>query len=114
MVKLNVSIKDLLIKTILTTNSTKHYYQKTFPNSKYKLKTILDKIFFILRYGCPWNSINKYTSIYYHFQRFCQEDIFRRTYENIVKNYIKQNNSSIHIIDTSVIYNRHGCFHSLK
>ena len=74
----------------------------------------LDKIFYVLRYGIPWRAINcdklHHTTYHKFFQKLVKLNIFKLTYEILVKIHCKQNPETIKklFIDSSMIKNING------
>ena len=55
------------------------FYKKHYPNSKYTLSNILHEILFVLKTGISWRNLRSHIhwkSIYFHFQRFVESDIY--------------------------------------
>lgn len=108
---INISFIDILTKIILSNKNIKQFYIKSFPNSKYSLKSILSEILFILKTGISWrdcrSNIN-YQSIYYHFKRFVKFGIFKKLFINLRSTFIRSNKTNVQIIDSTFIMNKYG------
>lgn len=88
-------------------------------NSLYSLSDIMSAIEYILYTGASWRSLNlpafngryKWQSIYHHFYKFSQANIFQNVYFELLDNYFK-NNASTKLkylsIDTSFIKNEYA------
>ena len=111
MLKLSYNIIDELKKTIMKTKGIKNYYNKLYPNSKYQLKNIISDIITYLKNGSSMKNtklITHYQTLNYHLQRFKKHDIFKKTYNRILKNNKLYETTKYLITDTSFINNCNG------
>ena len=114
MININISFKKYLKNIILTNNKINKYYINKFPNSKYNLDDILDGILFILKTGISWRdstSMINWNSLYFHFKRFVDNDIFKKMFLKLRKKYIDscdEKHLNIQIVDSSFIMNKFG------
>jgi len=110
--KLNISLAETIKKIIDNDPVLGNLYKKVHPHTKYSLDDILDELLYFLKTGCSWcdlrSKINKNT-LYWHFHRFSENNIFLKTFHFIRDHYLKICNSSIQIIDTTCIWNKFGC-----
>jgi transposase len=109
--KTTTSFKKLLTNTILQNADIGHLYQKMHPNSKYKLDDILEEIIYVLKTGISWRnlrSIIPWKSIYFHFQRFVKNGIFKSLYLLLRNKYFANNKTHVQIIDSTFIANKCG------
>lgn len=84
---------------------------KSHQNTKYKIDDILDKIFFVLKTGISWRNLRStinWKSVYFHFQRFVKNDIFKTFYLQLRNKYFSNNKTNIQIIDSTFIMNKYG------
>lgn len=81
--KIDCSILFLLEEFIINHSFLKKYYNPDYykHKKKYSLKEILENIFIVLNSGISWNMMPNGSSIYYHYKRFYEYDIFRKIYE---------------------------------
>lgn len=88
-------------------------------NSKYSLTAILNVIEYVLITGASWRSLNlaifnqnyKWQSIYYHYNKFSEANVFQNIYINLLNKYCKHALSSkLKYIstDTSFIKNEYA------
>lgn len=100
--KLNVSFNDVFKNTILTSKTIGKNYKHTYPNSKYTLNDIINELIYVLKTGLSWrmlrSDINSKT-LYWHFQRFIDANIFERLFKHLRNLFIKNNSTDIQIID---------------
>jgi len=110
--KLNISIIGLLKETILKNKIIGHTYINIYGNTKYSLDDILNEIIYVLKTGVSWrqlrSSIN-YNTLFWHFNRFVKNNIFKSAYDNLY-NYYLTKIKSINgiIIDSSFVQNKLG------
>ena len=72
-------IKNFIKEIIICDKYIKHYYNKTYSNTKYTLDQIIDDIIYILKMGISWRNLRssiKWQSVYFYYQRFVNNDIF--------------------------------------
>jgi transposase len=111
MIKIKCSFFDLLKNEILTNNKIKKYYFKNYSNTKYKLDDILNGILFVLKTGVSWRdskSIVNWQSLYFHFQRFVEFQIFLKLFLKLRSKFMKNNSTNVQIIDSTFILNKFG------
>jgi len=108
--KIDCSILFLLEDFIINHFFLKKYYDPEYytHKKKYTLKEILENIFFILNSGISWNLMPNGSSIYYHYKRFYEHNIFKKIYEKILNKYLKISEKELIITDTTFIYNING------
>ena len=96
-----------LLYTVLNNNKLGRKLKNDFDS-------YLDKIFYVLQYGIPWRAIEctklHYTTYHKFFQKLVELNIFKITYEILVKVYCKHNPEKIKtlFIDSSMIKNING------
>jgi transposase len=112
MVQINLSFNKFLKDIILNDFNIKKYYNKKFPNTKYTLDSIIEGILYVLKTGIAWRDFIhhsiKWNSLFFHFNRFVQYDIFKKTYIKLKSSYLKINKDDLFIIDSSFILNKYG------
>lgn len=102
------------LKTVIMNNLIiGEYYKKKSPNTKYSLDQIIENIIYVLKTGISWRNLNinpniKWQTIYFHFNRFIKNNIFKTFFFNLRNKYIKTQNSAIKLIDSSFILNKYG------
>ena len=114
-------INKLLIKSIINNikNNTKLYnsYNFTYSTQIYSLPVIIEKIILFIKVSSPWRLFDnfctdiKWQSLYYHFNKLQHHDIFKMTYTDLLKKYLrKKTNKKLSLIytDTSVINNKYN------
>jgi transposase len=112
--QLNISYKECIKAHIIKNN---HYKQNH--NSLYTLDDILNVIEYVMITGASWRSLNlpifngkiKWQSIYYHFNKFCKLDIFKKVYLELLDTYFKSNKSGklkYLSVDTSFVKNEYA------
>ena len=112
--KLNITFKDHIKSHILNNNLF-----KTNHNSKYTLDEVLNVIEYILITGASWRSLKlpifngmyKWQSFYYHYDKFCKNNVFEKAYLDILETYFKNDKSKklkYLSIDTSFIKNEYA------
>ena len=83
-----------------------------FISKTHSLDDIITEIIYVLKTGISWRNLRlhiNYNSIYYHFKRFVNNNIFIDAYNSILNSYlqkIKKINGII--IDSSFIQNKFG------
>jgi transposase len=111
MIKLNLSIIEIIKKVILSNvNLTKFYFKKS-PSSKYNLELILSEIIYVLKTGLSWNNLRSTInpkSLYWHFNRFVKNNIFHDTFIYLRNKYSESNKTNIQIIDSTFVMNKFG------
>ena len=111
MTKINISFKDYLKDIIEKNKNISYFYKNIFPNTKYNLSDIIDGILYILKTGICWRDYKgsvKWNSLYFHYQRFVDNDIFKKLYIKLRSIYLKNNSSNVYIVDSSFIMNKYG------
>jgi len=101
----------MLKNYILANKSIGKFYSIKHPNSKYKLEDLLDDIMFVLKTGIAWRDLKstiKWQSVYFHFKRFVQFNIFKMFFNKLRRMYIKSFKCNILLIDSSFISNKYG------
>jgi len=111
MIKLNLSIIDIVKQTILHNQILAKFYSNTFPNSKYSLDLILSEIIYVLKTGISWRNLRSQinpNSLYWHFNRLVKNNIFRDSFIYLRNKYSELNKTDIQIIDSTFIINKFG------
>lgn len=111
MIKITSSFKDSIKSVILNCKHIKNFYIKKHTNSKYSLDDILDEIFYVLKTGISWRNVRSHInwhSIYFHFKRFVDNNIFKTFYLKLRAKYFSNNKTDIQIIDSTFIANKYG------
>lgn len=106
-----LSFKSFIIQAIIKNPNIGKFYSKKQTNSKYKLADIIDDIIYVLKTGIPWRALKSHInwrSVYFHFNRFVNNDIFKQLYLDIRLKYFINNKTSIQIIDSTFISNKYG------
>jgi hypothetical protein len=91
MVRVSVSFIKSIKHIILSNKNIKHFYTKLYPNTKYSLDDILNDIFYVLKTGISWRELRSsvnWQSVYFHFQRFVEFNIFKLFYLQLRKNIL--------------------------
>lgn len=102
-----------ILKKIINNSPLKHHYDYTYHTQKYSLDDILVSILYVLKTGIAWRYcpyIN-WNTVYKHFRNLSKLDIFKSTYVELLRKYIKKTPSrklKIQITDTTVIKNKYG------
>ena len=101
-----------IIKKIILKNK---FLSKSFtcdhPNSKYSLDFIISEIIYVLKTGISWRNLRSsinWNTLYWHFKRFVNHNIFYKTFNFLRKKYYKNNKTNIQIIDSTFICNKYG------
>ena len=101
MVQINLSFNKFFKDIILNDFNIKKYYNKKFPNTKYTLDSIIEGIIYVLKTGIAWRDFIHYSikwnSLFFHFNRFVQYDIFKKTYIKLKSSYLKTNKDNLFI-----------------
>lgn len=108
---ININFITELKSIILNSRKIGKYYKKKYPNQKYNLENILKYIVYVLKTGISFRNIIspiKWTSIYFHYNRFIKAHIFQRLFNKIRKKYTKNKKLKILSIDASFIANKFG------
>lgn len=111
MIKLNCSFKDMIKHFILTHSKLKHFYLKSYSNSKYSLDVIINDILFVLKSGVSWRDSRSsihWLSLFWHFRRFIQFNLFSSLFYNLRYFYSTQHHIDSQIIDSTFILNKFG------
>ena len=101
------------MKNIILNSSIKNTYNKTHTHTKYPLDLIINELLYFLKSGVSWNLLRspiKYKTLYWHFTKFVQNNIFLKLYNKIRSSYINKYIST-HcslLIDSTNIYNKYG------
>lgn len=106
-----ISFKTLLIETITKNSNIKHLYINKQTNTKYSLQDIIDDIIYVLKTGIPWRSLKSkvnWQSVYFHFKRFVDNNIFKQLYLDFRFKYFTNSKTNIQIIDSTFITNKFG------
>ena len=99
--KLNISIIEIIKKIILQNQNLSPYYSHKFPNSKYELDNILTEIIYVLKTGISWRNLRSninYNTLFWHFNRFTSNNIFRDAFY-----YLRNIYSSKNKLDTLIV-----------
>lgn len=115
---LKVSFIDLIEKEILM-KFPKNYSYK-FHAQKYPLKRIITGIINVLKYSLPWTY--QYEGIcgktlYYHFRRFSENNIFKEIYQKLLKKYSSYNphrKFRFILLDSTMIINQNGTHMAMR
>jgi len=96
-------------------NKSKLYknYNFSYHTQKYKLKDIVTKIMYCLHKCKDWRQLGiGWNNIYKHFIKLSLIGIFKNTYLELLKMYIKKHKTSLKIVslDTTTVYNKYGYF----
>lgn len=101
-----------IIKTIIFNDKNlKYFYTKKFIHSKYNIDNILNDILYVLKMGVSWRNVRssiKWQSLYWHFKRLSDNNIFKKSFNYFRDKYMKNNNTNIQIIDSTFILNKFG------
>ena len=87
------------------------FYINAQTNTKYKLDSVLCDILYILKTGISWRDLRsniKWTSAYWHYQRFIKRNIFKKLYFRVRNKALYKFNTNVLLIDSSVIVNKYG------
>jgi len=109
--KLNLSIIDVIKQTIFKNPILLKYYSHKFPNSKHDLDFILSEIIYVLKTGISWRNLRSrinYNTLYWHFNRFVKNNIFRDSFVYLRNKYSDFNKTDIQIIDSTFVMNKFG------
>ena len=101
------SIKNIIFKDSVIGK----FYLNSQTNSKYSLNDILVDILYVLKTGIAWRDVRssiKWTSVYWHFKRFTERNIFKKLYLKFRNKTIKKVNIDTLLIDSSIICNKYG------
>ena len=105
-----------IIKKVILTSPIKNSYTYKYHNQKYELNDIINEIIYVLKTGISWRNIRgiiKWQSIVYHFNKFRDNGIFKKSLNKLLKIYkkdIKKKNID-YLTDTSFIKNNIGIDH---
>jgi hypothetical protein len=108
---INISFITVLKQTILNNKTLAKTYTINHPNSKYNLDDVINEIIYILQTGIAWRKyrgIFNFNTLYWHFSRFVNHEIFKKTFIKLRNKYIKLYSPTIQCIDTSFIQNKCG------
>lgn len=89
----------------------KQNYNFSLHTQKYKLKTIITKIFYVLYKAKNWRQLGDgWNNIYKHFIKLNKFKFFEKTYFDLLKKYLTTNKKSLKLvsIDTTIVYNKFG------
>ncbi len=107
-----LKLEEIIYNTIINNKNIGHYYVNNYISKKHSLHTIINEIIYVLKTGISWRNLRSsinYNSIYYHFKRFVDNNIFIDAYNDIFKLYLnKIKNINGIIIDSSFIQNKYG------
>lgn len=107
--KLDTKLINILDQKIMNSDKYKKHYNNTYSQQKYTLKTILQKIFYVLYKGRTWDSLGSgYSNVHTHFKRL--KKLFTASYTELLQKYLKLNKRSLKIVsvDTTIILNKNG------
>ena len=107
-----LSFREILETTILN-SSISNSYTHTYHHQKYELRELLDDIIYVLKTGISWRNIRgniRWQSLAYHFNKFCEANIFNKSYKKLLKIYKRNMKKAdiIYLTDTSFIKNNVG------
>ena len=110
---MNFNIQNELKKIILATNKLRDTYNKKHTNSKYTIDLIISEILFFLKSGNSWKTFRSpinYKTLFWHFNKFVQNNVFKRLYTKIKNNYLKKyiRDDVTLLIDSTTIFNKGG------
>jgi len=128
MVTVNLNFIKYLKYFILNDVKIGKFYNIIHPHSKYLLDDILIRILYILKTGLCWRSLDHFyfnnkivkwksgrsriyavrKSVYFHFCRFVNNNIFKKLFMKLRTQYIQNNKIHIQIIDSTFILNKNG------
>lgn len=107
-----LKIEDIIYDTILKNKNMGHFYTNNYISKKHSLNDIITEIIYVLKTGISWRNLRShinYNSIYYHFKRFVNNNIFIDAYNSILNSYLQKiKNINGIIIDSSFIQNKFG------
>ena len=106
----NIDIVQIIKDVIMRTDKLKYTYSKKHPNSKYTLDFIINELIYVLKSGVSWRDLRSeinYNTLYWHFKRFNNCDVFQRAF-TICRNRVMKKKLGIIIIDTTIISNKYG------
>ena len=108
-----LDIKIELKNIILKTKSLKNTYEKTHTNSKYTLDLIIHELLYFLKSGVSWRMLRSpinYKTLFWHYRRFVENNIFARLFNKIKQVYLKKyiDDQCSLLIDSTIIYNKYG------
>ena len=107
-----LKLEDIIYNTIIKNKIIGHYYTNNYISKKHDIKKIISEIVYVLKTGISWRNLRSsinYNSIYYHFKRFVDNNIFINAYINIFNLYLNKIKSiNGLIIDSSFIQNKCG------
>lgn len=106
----NIDIIQIIKDVIMRTDKLKYTYSKKHPNSKYTLDFIINELIYVLKSGVSWRDLRSeinYNTLYWHFKRFNNCDVFQRAF-TICRNRVMKKKLGIIIIDTTIISNKYG------
>ena len=135
--KINTAIVKSIINTVKNNQYIYKHFNFTYKTQKYRLEDIIPIIIDVLKYGFPWRYINKldknafknnikciskhttknsiknihWSTIYKTFTKLNSINIFKDTYIEMLKKYIKKSPNKklkITLSDTSTIYNKYN------
>ena len=112
--KLHLSFIEELYKFILDNDKLKSTYNFSNKKQKYKLKDILQSLFYVLKSGISWREFMgpiKWSSLYYHFSLLTKNGIFKLFYNFLLTKYFGINRTEklkYTLIDSTVFYNKYG------
>ncbi len=109
-------IDKKVIRSIINAINNSKYkdsYNFKYKSQKYTIQYILAHILYIIKYSVPWRQLgeNVYNNIYKHFIKLNASNIFKNTYIELLKKYLKKtNNRTLKYCysDTSFIVNKRG------
>ena len=107
-----LKLEDIIYNVIIKNDNIGYFYTNNHISKKHSLNDIINEIIFILKTGISWRNLRSsinYNSIYYHFKRFVNNNIFIDAYISILNLYLKKIKSINGIvIDSSFIQNKFG------
>lgn len=108
---LNNFLKIHIKEKIYNNNKISKYYIEKQKHSKYSIDDILDGILYVLKTGISWrdcNSTVKWNSLFFHYKRFTDNNIFKSVYVSLKDKYSSKNKTNVQIIDSSFVPNKYG------
>ena len=111
MTTINTSFKEIIKTVILNNKQINKFYLKRHSNTKYILDDILNDIIYVLKTGISWRDLRSpihWKSVYFHFQRFIKNNIFKSLYLKLRNAYFSNHKTDIQIIDSTFIANKYG------
>ena len=114
MIKRESLIVKVLIKHIKQNQELYKSFNFTYHTQKYRLDELLTEILYVLKTGIDWRSIKSHinwNTIYKTYIKLNKNDIFKYSYVQLLKKYIKRtpdHKLKFILSDTSFIQNKNG------